>query len=599
MINPNPDGSAKRPKVRGKKLLATTTGIIIILIISPVLLATIWFLGKNTQKDIEETVVKQFGEQELVIAGEIAQIFETEIANTEEKLNMIAQIPEVKKGDSETCSRKLEEVLEEMHVKLGNLGRVNKDGIFYCGVVRSIIGVDGKKYDYLRQIINDLEHKPVLSRAIMFQYADQTRYLTALHVPVFDEDGSFIGTLGGAIYFDELQEKYLKTIAFPRGGYAFLLDDNGDILSHPNPDFISRNVNDEYMEKVLAESQELQDLIKEVQAGKTGTKKYLYQGEWKLAAYKPARMHPHLKGRYWGVAVTTSLTQVESLISSLISRLKYQVFVVIGILILFTLGMIVLLIRWNQALAQQVRERTKQLKESQKKELAKAKRIAELKDEFVFVATHELKAPVTAISGFLGFAQEEAKSRGVKEALNNLDKANQRLLKLVHDLLEVARAEAGRIEIETFPIDITTPTLDVIENLKPLADKKKLEIIYAKKKLPKVLADQERVSQIITNLLSNAIKYSPEKGKITIGHEVQDKQLVTLVQDTGAGIPKKDFPKVFAKFYRSDQDLVRAQEGTGLGLFIAKQIVEKMNGKIWFESAEGKGSTFFFSLPPA
>lgn len=573
--------SKRRPAI-------TTIGIIIILIISPLLLATIWFLGKGTQKNIKETVTKQFGEQELVIAGKIAQIFETEIANVQEKLTMISQIPEIKTGDSKACSKKLKEVYKEMHVKLGNLGRMNKDGIFYCGVVETIIGVDGTKYDYLRQIISDPLHKPVLSRAIVFQYADHTRYLAALHVPMFDEKGAFIGTLGGAIYFDELHEKYLRNIAFPRGGYAFLLDDNGALLSHPNPDFISRNVNDEYMKSVFAESQELQDLIKEVQAGKTGTKRYIYLGEWKLAAYKPAHI---FEDRYWGVAVTTPIAEVEDLIASLISRLKYQVLIVISILILSTLGMIILLVRWNQALRQQVKERTKQLEKAHKKALA-------LKDEFVFIASHELKAPVTAISGFVEFAQEEVKAPEAKKALSNLDKANQRLLKLVQDLLEVARAEAGRIEIETSPTDITIPTMDVIENLKPLADKKGLKITYSKKKLPKVLADPGRVSEILTNLVSNAIKYT-ENGAITISHKIKDAMAITSVSDTGVGIPKEDFPKIFGKFYRSGQDLVRAQEGTGLGLFIIKQIVERMDGKIWFESTEGRGSTFFFSLPLA
>jgi len=230
------------------------------------------------------------------------------------------------------------------------------------------------------------------------------------------------------------------------------------------------------------------------------------------------------------------------------------------------------------------------------------KELEELQEEFVFVAAHELRTPVTAIKGYVQLVLEETTGpidKQAKEFLSKVVDANNRLLQLVEDLLEVARSEAGRLIIEVAPIDIIKPIEGVYDQLKPLADEKNVSLVYKPKDVPKVMADEKRINEIVVNLVGNAIKYMGGEGIITISHEKdEDKNmLITHVADNGMGMSKEGMENLFQKFYRVQTEETQEITGTGLGLFIVKQIIEKMGGTIWVESEEGKGSVFSFSLP--
>ncbi len=226
------------------------------------------------------------------------------------------------------------------------------------------------------------------------------------------------------------------------------------------------------------------------------------------------------------------------------------------------------------------------------------KRLEELREEFVFIAAHELRTPVTAIKGYIQLVLEEFTGDAqAKVFLTKANAANERLIHLVDDLLEVAREEAGRLEIKVSPIAIAEPINQILTELKPLADDKKIIFEYAPKNIPLVLADATRIKEVMVNLVGNALKYTLERGVVTISHELKGDMLVTHIKDTGFGISKKDQEKLFEKFYRVQTEKNKDIKGTGLGLFIVKTIIEKMGGKIWVESAEGKGSTFSFELP--
>ena len=226
-----------------------------------------------------------------------------------------------------------------------------------------------------------------------------------------------------------------------------------------------------------------------------------------------------------------------------------------------------------------------------------------LRDEFVFIAAHELRAPVTIVKYYLsmilngdfGEVGEE-----MKKPLEVSQKLNERLVKLVQDLLEVARGEAGKIEIKVSPVSITKSISEVLEEFKEKAEKKGIKLVYkGPEKEIKVKADLYKLKEVISNLVDNAIKYTINGGDIIVKNEIRGQMVVTHIKDNGVGIAKKDINKLFSKFYRVQAKELRDIEGTGLGLFICKQIIEKMNGKIWVESQLGRGSTFSFSLPLA
>ena len=230
------------------------------------------------------------------------------------------------------------------------------------------------------------------------------------------------------------------------------------------------------------------------------------------------------------------------------------------------------------------------------------RKLDKLKDEFVYIATHELKNPVTAMRGYLELIKSDAYGKiptKMTEPINQLQASSHQLVTLVNDLLQIARAEANNLTIRTKEMAIC-PIIDAITaSLKPLADQKNIKIEHTCLiKSSDVKADPDKIREVINNLISNAIKYS-EKGKIQIYHALENNLLITHVKDNGVGIPKKDQSKIFSRFFRVEKEAAKGIPGTGLGLFIVKQLVERMGGRIWFASTEGTGTTFSFALPKA
>lgn len=227
------------------------------------------------------------------------------------------------------------------------------------------------------------------------------------------------------------------------------------------------------------------------------------------------------------------------------------------------------------------------------------KRLEELRNEFVFIASHELRAPVTVIGGYLSLLEDlgqGAVTPSAEKYLENIRSANGRLAQLVSDILNIARSEAGKLQVAVAPCELEAEIRSIIGEQGLAAEKKKMSVIYEPAAAGMVLADSGRLKEVIANLLTNAIKYTPEGGKVTVRHEAIDGEVVTHVEDTGYGIPAEEQKQVFEKFFRSGEREIRSAPGTGLGLFITKQLVLRMGGRIWFRSEIGKGSTFSFSL---
>ncbi len=233
--------------------------------------------------------------------------------------------------------------------------------------------------------------------------------------------------------------------------------------------------------------------------------------------------------------------------------------------------------------------------------ITREKMVERIKTEFVSLAAHQLRTPLSAIKwtlrmildGDLGEVSPDQKALLEKSYL-----ANERMINLINDLLNVARIEEGRYLYKPQPEDIGIIFSEVIELHKEKAERKKIEIIFKKpESLPKVLVDKEKIALAISNLVNNAIEYTLAGGKVTVEIQKREKELLCLVSDTGIGIPKDQQSRVFTKFFRATNAMRMQTEGTGLGLFITKNIIEAHGGKIWFQSEEGKGTTFYFSLP--
>ncbi len=210
---------------------------------------------------------------------------------------------------------------------------------------------------------------------------------------------------------------------------------------------------------------------------------------------------------------------------------------------------------------------------------------------------HELRTPLTVIQGNL-----EALMDGVYDLTPENIAAVHRhtvvLSRLVADLRDLALAEAGQLRLERKPISLAQVIAQVSEGLEAQAREKGVTLkIEASDALPPVEADEQRIAQVLFNLMSNALRHTSSGGTITTSAELRDGRVLASVRDTGMGIPPEDLPHVFERFYRADRSRARATGGSGLGLTIAKQIVEAHGGQIWAQSWLGAGSTFAFSLP--
>lgn len=233
------------------------------------------------------------------------------------------------------------------------------------------------------------------------------------------------------------------------------------------------------------------------------------------------------------------------------------------------------------------------------RDVTEMRELDRLKDEFISVASHEMKTPLTVIKGYSQILTKrletaDGKSGELDMAKRIMDQTN-RLTVLTDRLLDVSRIQFGRLELAREAVDLSALVEDVAERLRLSTDGHTLNV--SSQSAVKVEADPTRIEQVITNLITNAVKYSPEGTAIDVALEQANGDAVISVRDRGFGIPRERQPQIFQRFYRATTD--QRKTGLGLGLYVTKGIVEAHGGKIWFESEEGKGSTFYVRLPAA
>jgi signal transduction histidine kinase len=232
--------------------------------------------------------------------------------------------------------------------------------------------------------------------------------------------------------------------------------------------------------------------------------------------------------------------------------------------------------------------------------LVRLRELDRLKDEFIAIVSHELRTPVASIYGAALTLRSRELSDEQRESMNAIIyHESDRLARLVGDVLWVNRLQAGRIETTIEAVDAVDLATVVVDAARAHAPPQFALELSCEAPLPPVAADAEKLRQVLANLVDNAVKYSPHGGRVTISVERADGRVRFAVSDQGVGIPAHEQDRIFEKFHRLDPNLTAGVGGSGLGLYICREFVEKMNGRIWVASAPGEGSTFVVELPVA
>lgn len=252
---------------------------------------------------------------------------------------------------------------------------------------------------------------------------------------------------------------------------------------------------------------------------------------------------------------------------------------------------------FNETLRQRIDEATKELRVKN----AILKKLDKTKDEFIGVASHQLRTPLTSINGYISMLMDGDAGKlndQQKKILNNAHTSSEKMVRLVNDFLDVSRLQTGKFVIDRKEVNLKELVRTEVEGLSAITEEKEITVSCAcHDEVPILELDENKIRQVVMNFIDNAIFYSHLKSEIKIGLSFNGQEVSFTVQDSGIGVPKSEQKELFAKFYRASNAKQQRPSGSGLGLYLAKKVIDAHGGQIIFKTVEGKGSTFGFTLP--
>ncbi len=226
---------------------------------------------------------------------------------------------------------------------------------------------------------------------------------------------------------------------------------------------------------------------------------------------------------------------------------------------------------------------------------------SKMKSEFINIVSHQLRSPLNNIKWtfeILTSKELEVPTEKVEEYMGNVEENIARMVELIDDLLIVSKIEQGKVPISKKEVFLENLIKDLIERYRIFSEASGIELnLYFQEQTSQVFTDPSLIKLVVENLIDNAIRYIKGPGKVEIKLTMENKRVLFSIKDTGVGIPQKDKKYIFQKFFRAENVLKERTRGSGLGLYVCKSIIENLGGRIWFKSEEGKGTTFYFTLP--
>ncbi len=568
--------------------------IFAIAVISVLFLLLIIFMGIKTHNDVCEVAKLEFSKQQLLLAEQFS-------TGVEEFLNEKVELTEsIARNHANASPEEFQALFIDIYE--GSTGYyaleyINASGVVVAGYPEENVPIGYNLYENNREY--PIEH----ARDTRDTYCTNPVGLfedglgSFIWIPIFDGE-EHKGTILGIIRVSTLVEKYLEP--YDSSGYVYLVDRNTQVLYDGSGQYTA---GDNYFDMLNESNPKWMHIIEEQLNGSQGTAEFTLNGknntsENKMIAFSPIEW----RRRLWSVAVVSPATEVEDIIHP--ALLKHTVLVLFSasITLLGGFSLILLLASWNRSLKVEVHNKTYELKQSNEfleKANQKLKELDGLKSDFVSMVSHELKMPLAAIktsTELLKDADENElidKDELIEKILRNVD----RQTRMVNDQLDLSRIESGMMNFKKEEVDLHEVISTSIETVEKTAYDLGIGIYTSiPEHLPGFTGNKDALVSVFVNLLNNSLKFTPWGGRIDIDIVELDQYIQATVKDNGIGLGTDDIEKIFEKFYRVGNDIYNNTKGTGLGLTIAKGIVEGHGGTIEVESKEGKGITFTFTI---
>ena len=583
--------------------------ILSIILIIGISYGLFFYFQNNTENNIRNSLFNQQKQRQIDATEALSHHISSDLDSIMARLQMLANSAVLQEG--ELSGNETTELLQEVYNQINSITPtdrlfvLNKDNIATINIIpkgeKSFVGINFSYREWVKQTKDTL--MTVFSNG--FEGMDG-KYRIALAYPIVNKNtGQYLGLVGAAIPTISFFEHY-GNIYNIKSQYLAVLDRNSVQLIHPIKSFIGTPFFGSHTQEVTGHNTILNSLIRRVLSGKQDFDIYEFQNGERLNTGNPI----FVAGKpIYFIFVITPTSTIYSQINDVISVQRLQTFSLLAGITTAVVILIVFLINWNSSLYREVKRRTKELDESNKQLVLANKKLESaneqlkvhdnMQNEFINIAAHELRTPIQPILLLSDDLKSKIKDNEQLTLIDVISRNAKRLRRLTEDILDVTRIESKSLKLhkEQFNLnDVIVNTIDDIKINRYFNNKKNdIKILYDSDKDIFVKADKERLSQVIFNLLSNAIKFtSGEGGNISIISEKKDNQLIVSIKDTGSGIDPDILPRLFSKF------VTKSFEGTGLGLFISKSIIEAHGGKIWAgNNSNGKGATFSFILPAA
>ncbi|HEX5982203.1 MAG TPA: ATP-binding protein [Nitrososphaeraceae archaeon] len=574
---------------------------------------SLFFYQQNiTEQNIKDSIFNQYKNRQIESTQIISERIESDLKLIMSLLQGIADSVPLQQG--ELYGDRIQKLMNEKFDQINDITKVDglfiadEDNIITYNIVsegkRSFVNIDISFRDYIQETRNTL--KPVFSDG--FKGIDNI-FSIALTVPIVNSDsGKYIGTIGIQIPTEPFFA-HSGNINNVNSQFLVAYDSKKNYLATPRTQFIGKNFFDTDVQKFFNVTDIQNNYYRKIFSGELlgGSAVYDFGSGERLNTGYPIWLQE--KPKYF-IFVITPTTQIYSHINDILNTERLKGFSLIFGLSFAVLILILFLIKWNNTLNIEVKKRTKELQEANRQlslsnqEIAHANEELKVHDkmqkEFINIASHEIKTPLQAILSASQLLQMYPERQ--KKFASAIQRNAIRLQRLSNDILDVAKIESRSLKLKKELLDLNELISNIIEDYKTIIvkDNQNVKLFFKPSHYALfVEADKERIAGVISNLLSNAIKFT-KKGEIFVSTEEEDNSnspyaLVT-VKDTGEGIDPDILPKIFSKF------ITKSFEGLGLGMYIAKNIVEAHKGKIWTENNNknkngNRGAIFYFTLP--